>query len=170
MLKLLAIFAYVGLGFVLLTLYRREKQKSAQQYDDVPVEDRPKPEAEDVPKTKSERRSKRKPAALDTMAPEERRIEPRWLTRRVSVMISDADTRKVLTRATLYDRSLTGLRLVAERNLDRGTRLFICPTLPGSGNESAKVEVRFCQRSDDGWLLGCQFTEPLTDEASARFG
>jgi PilZ domain len=178
MFKLVAVFAYVGLGFLLLTLYRREKQKPAQQYDDVPLEERPTPEADDAsgpkserrPKPKSERHPKPKPAAADTMPADERRTEPRWLTRRVSVMISDADTRKLLTRATLYDRSVTGMRLVAERNLDTGARLFICPATPGSGKESAKVEVRYCQRSDDGWLLGCKFTEPLSEEASARFG
>jgi len=170
MFKLVAVFAYVGLGFVLLTLYRREKQKPSQDYDEVPIEDRPKGEADDRPQPKSERHPKPKPAAVDTMPADERRTEPRWLTRRVSLMITDAETRKVLTRATLYDRSLTGIRLVAERNLDTGSRLFICPTQPGSGKESAKVEVRFCQRSDDGWLLGCKFTEPLSEEASARFG
>jgi len=85
-------------------------------------------------------------------------------------MIADAETRKVLTRATIYDRSQSGMRLVAERNLDTGARLFICPAHPGQGSASAKVEVRYCQRSDDGWLLGCKFTEPLSEEASARLG
>jgi hypothetical protein len=169
MMKLVAIFAYVGLGYALLAIYRREKQKQPEQYDDVRSGD-PKPDAADTPKPKTERRPKPKPAAVDTMPADERRAEPRWLTRRVSVMIADADTRKVLTRATLYDRSLTGIRLVAERNLDTGARLFICPAQPGEKSASAKVEVRYCQRSDDGWLLGCKFTEPLTEEASARFG
>jgi len=178
MFKLVALFAYVGLSYALLALYRREKLKPAKQYDDVPEEDRPKPEADDDAeptserraKSKSERHPKPKRAVPDTMPADERRMGPRWLTRRVSVMIADADTRKVLTRATLYDRSLTGLRLVAERNLDTGARLYICPAQPGVAAASAKVEVRYCQRSDDGWLLGCKFTEPLTEEASARFG
>ena len=170
MFKLVAVFAYVGLGYALLALYRREKQKPAEQYDDVPVQDSPKSEAEDSPKPKSERRPKPKAATMDTMPADERRLEARWLTRRISVMIADADTRQVLTRATLYDRSQNGMRLVAERNLDTGSRLFICPARAGSGSETAKVEVRYCQRSDDGWLLGCKFTEPLSEEASARFG
>ncbi len=155
MFKLMAVFAYVGLGFLLLSLYRRERQKPAEaESDDLPKQDHPRP----------------KPAAHDTMPADERRTEARWLTRRVSVMLADADSRKVLTRATIYDRSLSGMRLVAERNLDTGARLYICPAHPGKGNESAKVEVRYCQRSDDGWLLGCKFTEPLTEEAAARFG
>src|SRR4026208_138024 len=105
MFKLVAVFAYVGLGFVLLALYRREKQKPSQDYDEVPIEDRPKGEADDRPQPKSERHPKPKQAAVDTMPADERRTEPRWLTRRVSLMITDAETRKVLTRATLYDRS-----------------------------------------------------------------
>ena len=139
MFKLMAVFAYVGLGFLLLSLYRRERQKPAE-------------------------------SAHDTMPADERRTEARWLTRRVSVMVADADSRKVLTRATIYDRSLNGMRLVAERNLDTGARLYISPASPAKGTESAKLEVRYCQRSDDGWLLGCKFVEPLTEEAAARFG
>src|SRR5207249_2513485 len=100
----------------------------------VPAEGRAKPKSEAHPKPKA----KPKPAAVDTMPAEERRTEARWLTRRVSVMLADADTRKVLTRATIYDRSQSGMRLVAERNLDTGARLFICPALPSQGNASAK--------------------------------
>jgi PilZ domain-containing protein len=153
MFKLMAIFAYVALGAVLVSIYRRERAKS-EQPDEASDRERPEPNT----------------SAAPTPLPEERRNEARWLTRRVSVMIADADTRKVLTRATIYDRSANGMRLVAERNLDSGARLFICPAHPGQNNATAKVEVRFCQRSDDGWLLGCKFTEPLTEEASARFG
>ena len=153
MFKVMAILAYIALGTVLVSIYRRERNKSAQP-DDSPERDRPEP----------------KSPAPPTPLPDERRGDPRWLTRRVSVMIADADSRKVLTRATIYDRSLSGMRLVAERTIDTGARLFICPAHPGQGNGSAKVEVRYCQRSDDGWLLGCKFTEPLSDEASARLG
>jgi hypothetical protein len=153
MFKVMAILAYIALSCVLVSIYRRERSKS-EQPDETPEREHPEPKTPTAP----------------TPLPDERRTDPRWLTRRISVTVADADSRKILTRATVYDRSLTGMRLVAERNLDTGSRLYICPTHSGKDGASAKVEVRYCQRSDDGWLLGCQFTEPLSDAASARFG
>ena len=153
MFKVMAILAYIALSAVLVSIYRRERAKS-EQPDEAPEREHPEP----------------KPPTPPTPLPDERRNEARWLTRRVSVTLADADSRKVLTRATIYDRSVTGMRLVAERNLDAGARLFICPAHPGKSNATAKVEVRYCQRSDDGWLLGCKFTEPLSEEANARLG
>jgi len=153
MFKVMAILAYIALGCVLVSIYRKERNKS-EQPEETPEREQPEPKTPPPP----------------TPLPDERRTDPRWLTRRISVVVADADSRKMLTRATIYDRSLTGMRLVAERNLDTGSRLYICPAHAGKDGASAKVEVRYCQRSDDGWLLGCRFTEPLTEEASARFG
>ena len=112
------------------------------------------------------------PLADDRRTPpqEERRAQPRWQTDKVSVSISDADSKKVVGAATIFDRSVDGIRLVGDLKLDAGARILIRPIPGGGSDDGAKAEVRYCRRADDTWVLGCRFTQPLTWEASARLG
>lgn len=114
--------------------------------------------------------AKPRPARAAAVQGEERRTQPRWLTRKIRVSVADADSRKVLGVATIYDRSIDGVRLVGNLSLATGARLYICPAAPGEKNEWANIEVRYCKRSDEGWVLGCRFTQPLSWDMSARLG
>jgi hypothetical protein len=99
----------------------------------------------------------------------DRRTQPRWNTRRVTVTVADADTGKVLGTATVFDRSVDGVRLLADLMLEAGARLRI--RREEAGDEAwAAVEVRHCRRADGGWVLGCRFTERLPWDESARLG
>jgi PilZ domain len=157
--KLLTLLsAFVGLAIVLAaTLYVRRRGERS-----------PDGEPKDAPKRKAGPGGQRTDASGKVA--EERRAQPRWLTRHVVVTVADADSRKVLGEATVYDRSVDGVRLVGDLMLDTGARLFICPRTPGESNDGAKVEVRYCRRADSSWVLGCKFTEPLSLETSARLG
>jgi PilZ domain len=157
--KLLTLLsAFVGLAIVLAaTFYARRRAERPQDA-----------EPKNGPKRKGGAAAR--PGDASGHIAEERRAQPRWLTRHVKVTVADADSRKVLGEATVFDRSVDGVRLVGDLMLDTGARLFICPRTPGDRNDGAKVEVRYCRRADSSWVLGCRFTEPLSLEASARLG
>jgi hypothetical protein len=67
--------------------------------------------------------------------------------------------------ASVRDVSLGGLAIVLSQRLSPGTRLIIDkPLRPGKPWHALSVRVVHATACAEGWLLGCEFAHPLSDE------
>jgi hypothetical protein len=70
--------------------------------------------------------------------------------------------------ATVCDLSKTGIGLVVSRRFEAGTLLAVeLQSSTDSGGRKLLAHVRHAVERPDGWLLGCAFTQELTDQELA---
>jgi hypothetical protein len=106
------------------------------------------------------RRARRAPAALPTQAPNNLRASPRRPTLQGRAFLSSADpgTSEAL-ECWLVDRSLGGVGLSADRQLQVGSVWQLRAADPSGSAASGRVEVKYCRLHRGRWRLGCQFLD-----------
>ncbi len=77
----------------------------------------------------------------------------------VEVVYALPDNKNAPQRALVLDRSLGGLRLAAEEEIEPGTRLVVLPINTADQSPWIEIDVRTCNMVDDCWELGCQFVK-----------
>jgi hypothetical protein len=87
----------------------------------------------------------------------ERRKSPRRKRSSVAVFVSRAEGRGLEIPASIVERSLTGVGIVAPMAFPRGTALKI--RLQHGNVQALQVQVRNCRQQEKQWFLGCQFTQ-----------
>jgi len=68
------------------------------------------------------------------------------------------------------DRSVLGLALVLNAPVPPGALVRVRPRGVAAVVPWVEVEVRHCQRSDDGWRVGCRFLRPPPYPVLMLFG
>jgi len=86
---------------------------------------------------------------------QERRRDLRWPVTKLQVEARSADTFGPTVTGRLVDRSLTGVGIWLTQPAVVGTRLFLWAG-EGRDVEPSLIEVRRCEATDRGWLLGCE--------------
>jgi hypothetical protein len=88
----------------------------------------------------------------------------------VPVLISDTDGSAKPVTGQVLDRSAAGLRLVVEQGMEAGTILGVRPAEFTTLVPWIAVEVTNCRQVDNGWEMGCKFTQPQPLSVLLLFG
>ena len=77
----------------------------------------------------------------------------------VEILYALPDNKNTPQRALVLDRSLGGLRLAADEQMEPGTRLVVLPINAVGQIPWIDIDVRTCTLVEDCWELGCQFVK-----------
>jgi len=100
------------------------------------------------------------PAGFDPFvqgSPSEQRRSYRRGGNLVRVFYARLGNREKPQQALVLDRSLGGLRLAADEDIEAGTKLLVLPANAPETTPWVEIEVRTTQMVDDSWELRCQF-------------
>jgi hypothetical protein len=95
----------------------------------------------------------------------ERRSAPRRRGNAVAVRLDEP-----AVQGWVLDRSPDGFCLLTDVEVPAGARVRACPAEQRSSPRWFGVEVRSCRRKGKNWVVGCQFTHPLTWDEQLLFG
>jgi hypothetical protein len=109
-------------------------------------------------------------AAVQTDPNAEHRVAFRRIGNAVLIQVVDADSQRKPTLAWVIDRSRSGLRIAAERELPIGGLFTVRPMNAPPSTPWSAVEVRHCSRGDGHWEAGCRFLQPPPVQVLMQFG
>ena len=90
---------------------------------------------------------------------ENKRATPRYKVHPTRALLSENADHAHAVEGVLLNRSLGGLGLSVDRQLQMGKILYVCMPDATEQADWLRVEVRYCRLERGRWTLGCKFVD-----------
>ncbi len=100
----------------------------------------------------------------------ERRGAPRRAGNPTAVLVAAGDPARAPTQALVVDRSLSGVRLSLERQVEPESVLWLRPVSALSETPWVEARVMHCRQTDSHWEAGCRFLRTPSWGVMLHFG
>jgi hypothetical protein len=87
----------------------------------------------------------------------EKRSSPRYQVRARKVLLAESPDHADRIEAVLLNRSLGGLGLSTDRQVEAGKSMHVCLCESDDDTRWLPIEVRYCRPERGRWALGCKF-------------